>query len=64
MKKYLGNRVYADFDEKLLTLTLTTNDGVDDTNRIRLETLELMKLTEFMATERRAFQAKHTCSGG
>jgi hypothetical protein len=37
MKIYLGDAVYADWDDATLSVTLTTEDGIRATNTIVLE---------------------------
>ena len=47
-KTYLGDGVYADFDN--YNIVLTTEDGVSVTNRIYLERAVFDALTKFVAT--------------
>lgn len=59
MKEYLGDAVYAEFDQ-YGDLVLTTSDGERDTNRIVLEPFVLQALAVFVSNTRVVVTPKAT----
>lgn len=53
MKEYLGNAIYAEFDG--YHVVLTTSNGIEDTNLIRLEPVEASALVRYV----KGIRAKH-----
>ena len=47
-KIYLGDGVYAEADDDLLSITLTTENGIEVTNAIYLEAEVLDSLNQFV----------------
>lgn len=57
-KTYLGDGVYAEFDDKRPnTLKLTTSNGIVDTNTIYLEP-ETLALLDVYLVQKRSLQAR------
>jgi hypothetical protein len=48
-KQYLGDGAYAEFDKHTGDLVLTTDNGIDVTNRIVLESTVLVVLLDYLA---------------
>lgn len=60
-KQYLGDAVYAEFDDQTLNVTLTTENGIEATNTIVLEpeVLDALgKVTQAWIYERQSPKAK------
>jgi hypothetical protein len=53
VKTYLGDAVYAELD-RYGDLVLTTEDGIQETNRIVLEPEVLLNLEQYLERERAA----------
>ena len=60
-KEYLGDAVYGEWKEYgsgFVELVLTTEDGIQATNRIVLEPIVIQALEEFLAARRALVKAK------